>query len=359
MPTASVTLAGHPATALQLGIPGVGLWYANVDLAEEVQLAGPVTLQVLNTTWQGAIIAGAAVDGRARYRIVAGRGHWGLDLAARAYANDAGLTDAKLIGDAANEAGELVANIPNNTRGPHFNRPQLPASFVLNLLAPQAWYARPDGVVTFGVRPALPASTLPIIDRNPQTRSVTLLAVDSLAGLAPGVATEFGPTADLEISLEPEAVGVVARLYAAANTPSRRVQALARMLAALDPNARFRGVFEYRVVNQTGERLNLQPVRSRDTLPDLGRVPVRAGVPGVKALHKPGSQVLVAFLDADPSRPVVVGFDSPEAPGWMPTTLFVGEGATLGAARLTDPVIAGPFAGTITGPTSLRILVGS
>lgn len=354
---ASVTLAGHPATALQLSVPGVGLWYANVDLAEEVQLAGPVELRVLDTAWQGAIIAGSAVDGRGRYRVVAGGGHWGLDLPPRAYANDAGLTDAQLLTDAATEAGERVEALPTTTRGPHFNRPQAPASFTLNLLAPQAWYARPDGVVTFGARPALPASKLAIIDRNPQARSVTLLAVDSVTGLAPGVATEFGQTADLEISLED--LGVVARLYAAPNTPSRRVQALARMIQAIDPNARFRGVFEYRVVNQTGERLNLQPVRSRDALPDLGRVPVRAGVPGVKALHKPGSQVLVAFLDADPTRPVVVGFDSPESPGWMPTTLFVGEGATLGAARQADPVQAGPFAGVITAPTSLRVLVGS
>lgn len=346
----SVTLEGHAATAATLTIPGAGLWYANVELAEEVQLAGPVTLTVLDTTWRGAVIAGAAVDGRARYRIVAGRGHWGVDLPPRAYANDALLTDDKLIGDAANEAGELVAGVPTTTRGPHFNRPALPASFVLNVLAPKAWYARPDGVVTFGARPALPASSLAIIARDPAVRVVTLDVVDSAAGLEPGIATEFGPAADVEIELG--AGGLVARLYAAANTPSRRVEAMARMLDALDPNRRFRGVFEYRVVNQVGERLNLQPVRSRDTLPDLGRVPVRAGVPGVKALHKPGSQVLVAFLDADPSRPVVVGFDAPDSVGWMPTTLFLGEEPTLGVARLTDTVQAGPFAGVITGASA-------
>jgi hypothetical protein len=139
---------------------------------------------------------------------------------------------------------------------------------------------------------------------------------------------------------------------------ARRHAALAKILAALDPGAQFRGTFEYRVVTQSGERLNLQPVRSRSRLPDLARVPVRAGVPGVKALHALGSKVLVSFLDADPSRPAVVGFDSPDQPGWHPIQLLLGDAPQLGVARQTDPVIAGGFAGTIT-LGSVRIKAGT
>jgi hypothetical protein len=135
-----------------------------------------------------------------------------------------------------------------------------------------------------------------------------------------------------------------------------RVSAFARLLAAHDPGARFRGVHEYRVVTQEGERLNLQPVRSRADLPDLARVPVRAGIPGVRAEHAPGSQVLVAFLDSDPTRPAVVGFDSPDQPGWQPLILEFGA-TPLGVARVTDTVQAGAFAGVITS-ASLRVLAG-
>jgi hypothetical protein len=352
---ASVTLNGHAASACLLTIPGVGLWYAGVDLADEVALSGSITLSVLGVSYQGYVIAGGVVDGRSRYRVVAGAGGWGRELAPRAYANDAGLTVAKLVADAAAEAGEPTpADVPTRVLGPHFNRPALPASFVLNQLAPRAWYAREDGVVAFGARPALPASSLPVVARNPAARCVTLALTDSAAGLLPGVATEYGSAADVEIELGPE--GPRARLYASP-APSRRVSALARLLAAHDPGARFRGVHEYRVVTQTGERLNLQPVRSRAALPDLARVPVRAGVPGVKATHSPGSAVLVAFLDADPSRPAVVGFDEPTQPGWMPLFLELGAAPTLGVARQTDPVQAGPFSGVIvTG--SVRIKAG-
>ena len=79
------------------------------------------------------------------------------------------------------------------------------------------------------------------------------------------------------------------------------------------------------------------------------------GVPGVRAEHALGSQVLVAFLDADASRPAVVGFDSAEQPGWHPLFLELGGPAALGVARQTDPVVAGPFAGTITlGSTRIK-----
>lgn len=344
---ANVTLNGHAATAACLSIPGVGLWYAGVDLADPVTLAGSITLRVLDTEWKGYVIAGGVVDGRARYRVVAGAGGWGRTLPARAYANDAGITVAKVVADAASEAGELApASVPTTTLGPHFDRPALPASFVLNVLAPRAWYARADGVVAFGARPALPASSLPVVERNPAARAVTLALTESAAGLLPGTTTEYGTAADVEIDLGAE--GPRARLYASPNA-SRRAQAFARLLAAHDPAARFRGVHEYRVITQTGERLNLQPVRSRAALPDLARVPVRAGVPGVKATHAPGSHVLVAFLDADPSRPVVTGFDSPEQPGWMPLALELGGPSPLGVARRTDAVQAGAFSGAIVG----------
>lgn len=348
----SVTLNGHDASAALLSIPGVGLWYAGVDLTEAVVLSGAVTLTVLDVSFSGFVVAGGVVDGRARYRVVAGAGGWGRELGPRAYANDAGITIAKLVADAASEAGEPApASVPTSTLGPHFNRRAAPASFLLNHLAPRAWFARPDGVVTFGARPALAAPALPLVDRNPAARAVTLALTETAAGLLPGAATEYGTAADVEIELGAD--GLRARLYAAPNA-SRRAQAFARLLAAHDPAARFRGVHEYRVVTQSGERLNLQPVRSRAALPDLARVPVRAGVPGVKAKHAPGSQVLVAFLDGDPSRPAVVGFDAPDQPGWMPTLLEIGAAPTLGVARVTDPVQAGAFAGVITAG-SLRI----
>ncbi len=346
---ASVELNGHACSAATLSVPGVGLWYAAVDVADAAALSGSITLRVLDTVWQGFIIAGGPVDGRARYRIIAGAGGWGRELPPRAYQNDAGLPISRLLGDVASEAGEALLSPPTTPQGVHFSRPRGPAAFCLNLLTPRAWYAQADGVIAFGTRPALPASGLPVVARNEAARMVELAATDSVAGLLPGAATEFGTAADVEYELGSD--GLRVRLYASLRV-SRRADAYRRLYEASDPTARFRGTFEYRVVSQTAERLNLQPVRSRADLPDLARVPVRMGIPGAKAQHTPGAQVLVNFLDGDASRPVVTGFDSPDAPGWMPIRLELGGPAPLGVARLTDPVICGAFGGAITGASA-------
>lgn len=343
-------LNGNAATAALLQVPGVGLWYASVDLADSVtiEVGAPATLTILDTVWQGTVIAGAALDGRSRYRIVAGMGGWGKDLPARAYANDAGNTVAQLVADAAIEAGEPPpVGAPLTRLGPHYARAASPASFTLNLLQPRAWWATPAGVVTFGERTALPEPSAPVVARNAAVRMVEIALTDTLANVLPGATTEFGPASDVEVELSEQ--GLRARLYVGAEgARARRADAYSRLLRAVFPYAEYAGLFEYRVIGQTGERLNLQPVRSARGLPDLARVPVRAGIPGAKATHSPGSQVLVTFIDGDATRPAVVAFDDPEQPGWMPLTLELGGPLALGIATELSPVQAGPFSGVVT-----------
>jgi hypothetical protein len=71
----------------------------------------------------------------------------------------------------------------------------------------------------------------------------------------------------------------------------------------------------------------------------------------------PGATVVVGFLGADPARPFVIAGDEVGAPGWMPSFLEVGDAPTLGIARITDAVVAGGFAGTITF-ASTRVKAG-
>jgi hypothetical protein len=133
--------------------------------------------------------------------------------------------------------------------------------------------------------------------------------------------------------------------------------ALRRIFEQLDPDRRFRAIYEYRAVSQTAERLNLQPVRVATGMPDLQVVPVRPGIPGARSNVAPGARVLVGFVDSSPARPVVIGFEDADGTGFVPQTLtlnasaeiILGAGGVLAAARMTDPVLAGPFAGTITG----------
>jgi hypothetical protein len=109
---------------------------------------------------------------------------------------------------------------------------------------------------------------------------------------------------------------------------------LRQLLEQLDPQRRFRGgPFEYRVVTLEGERMNLQPVRVALGMPELRRVTVRPGVAGCKAKVPLGSRVLVAFINNDAGRAIVVGFEDAEGAGFTPDRLDL-----VGADDPWDPV---------------------
>ncbi len=164
---------------------------------------------------------------------------------------------------------------------------------------------------------------------------------------------------------EVSTVGIRTTLWGRrAEGASRELVALRRLLEQLDPDRRFRGTYEYRVVTQEGERLSLQPVRMSIGMPELQRVPVRPGISGARANVTLGERVLVTFVDSDPARPSVIAHEDAEGDGFTPLKLELDAtaeldlgasalltkiaGGTLPVARQTDPVIAGPFGGTIT-----------
>lgn len=322
MTTATATLEGVPVTRCRVQVPAWGLWWADVELAEPEALAGAVTLTIADIELEGAIVSGGPADGRAGYRLVAGAGGWGRELPARGYADDAGVKIASVVRDAAAAAGEAVEGAPTTRTGPHYVRAAGPASAVLNALAPRAWYAGLDGVVRFGARPAaVYTGSAVLIDRSPAA-GCYVFAADELAGLEPGAQADADALPAVDAEYELEGARLTARLYTGPRT-SVIPDALALLLEALDPRRRYRGTYEFRVVTQTGNRLNLQPVRASSGLSDLLRVPVRLA-PGLRAEHALGSLVLVTFVDADPSRPAVIAGDDADAPGWAPTGLVVG-----------------------------------
>jgi hypothetical protein len=339
------TLNGASVTRARAPVPAWGRWWADLDLAEPVDQSGAAALVVAGQAMAGTIVSGGAANGRAAYRVVGGAGGWGRNLPAKSYNDDGGVRLRTVLGDAAAEVGETIADVPNTLLGPHYARPAAPAYELLNLLAPRNWHVDFAGVTRIGLRAATTyTGTAPRVRVDTLARVIDL-AVDSVTGLVPGVQVDgHEPATDVEFNLTPERL--TARVYYAASPLAARLRAWAEILAGLDPRARYRGTFEYRVVTQAGERLNLQPVYAASNMPDLANVPVRLA-PGVKALHALGSLVLVAFADADPSRPAVIAGDAADAPGWMPLQLELGGPAALGVARVGDKVICGPYAGVI------------
>ncbi len=348
------TLNGFTASRVRCPVPAWGLWWADVDLTEPEAVTGAAALVLAGQTFTGAVISGSAVHGRAAYHIVGGAGGWGKALPARAYQDDGGVRLRTVLGDAAREVGETIADVPNTFLGPHYARPAARAYELLNLLAPKNWYVDFAGVTRIGQRPTSAyTGDAPRVRVDPITATIDL-AIDSLDGLVPGVTVDgSAPATDVEFNLTTDRL--TASVMAGAAGPSERLQLWADLLAALDPRARYRGCYEYRVVTQSLERLNLQPVRVSAAMPDLANVPVRLA-PGIKAKHLLGSLVVVAFADADPSRPFVFAGDAADAPGWMPIEIDLGGPGALPIAYQTSPVQAGPFSGTVVlGSTLAKV----
>lgn len=353
-----VTLDGADVSALELSIPSRGFWWAGVTMTgtvATVEVGAQVVLDLAGRRLAGTVVAGGAEDGRVAYRIIAGRGGWRRTIPRRPYANDFGIKAVTVTQDAAQAVGEVFAPAgAGHILGPHFVRAEAPASHLLSSVWGEiGWYLDDDGVTHPGARAASSyAGRGTVATTDPASRRVTIHS-DTVEGLIPGVRVEGrDPACDVEISLEAGRFSTT--LHLGPPGLSRRLSAIKRIMDRLDPWRRYAACYEYRVVVQTGDRFDLQCVRSATKMPDLPRVPIRPGMAGLRATVTPGERVLVAFIDGDPSRPAIVSHEEPDSPGWMPLSLELGGPAALGVARVTDPVIAGPFAGTVVSG-SLRV----
>lgn len=366
MATASASLNGNNVTDARLSIPAWGASYHDVSIDGQISLTGAVTLVVADLTIKGTVLSGGPGIGRSYFRIVAGAGGWGKSIPAKTYQNDAGVKLANVLNDAAAAVGETIDQTTLDTTkrvGPFYVRPEGPACTVLNLMSSSAWYVGEDGVTRIGQRGASTLSgTATRVTQQDQARGTLTLASDSIAGILPGVTVDGLTAVDVEHEIGVTA-GLRSKLWGSNFTgTSRRLAALKALFDQLVPDFVYRGLYEYRVVTQNGNRLNLQCVRVSTGMPDIANAFMRPGIAGGNMQPALGSRVLVGFVNADPTCPVVLAFEDPDGPGFLPISLSlcgpngnpvarVGDQVTVflpPTLPATGTVSGNPFAGTIT-----------
>ncbi len=328
----AATLNGHRATTARVNIPAWGCWYASVSIDGEVALevGTSVTLVLADLTLVGSVLSGGAALGRSSYRIVAGAGGWRRTIPAWSWSDDAGVKFSTAIGDAAREAGETLAAIaPALRTGPAWARDEGQASATLNTLAPAGWYVDEAGVTRLGARApsTLPANVTRIapVDR---ARGKALLASESIGAILPGVDVDGLTAVDVQHETTPEG-GMRSTVWGRSVADTMRT-----LMAAADPDRKFRGSTEYIVDTRSGSRLNLLPLRVSSGMPYLKLVPVRPGVAGCEADVALGSYVVVQFIDDDPSRPYVANHADADADRFQPTALSLFAGGMAGGEHV-------------------------
>lgn len=318
----TATLEGHRVTKARLQIPAWGPGWAEVTLDEEATLTGRVTLQFADLSWVGTVVAGGPSGGRSQYRLVGGAGGWARDLAGKPYADDAGVRFDTVAQEAAAEAGETLAGIvPTAALGLSWTRMEGPAHRALDLLAPRAWYVDEAGDTRFGRRPAVELTAQATL--GPPDLSVGRRAIqaDEIATILPGVVVEGMEALDVLHELGGGS-GLKSTIWGRGSAGDRSIDdAFAAYVLRIFPWLPYARSVEYRVVTQSGERVDLQAVLTSLGMPDLDAVIVRPGVPGVRADIALGSRVIVQWADADPGRAYVAAFEDAEADGFVTTRL--------------------------------------
>ena len=331
----TATLGGVRATDVRWTIPAWGASYADVTLDTATTLTGATTLVLADQTLACTVLSGgpSTSTGRSYYRVVAGAGGWATELPQQSYSNDAGVKLLTVLSDAANAVGETLDTTtvdPTARLGAFWTRPADQACRLLEQIAPGAWYVGEDGETRLGARPASTLSiTVATTTPVDLARQVCTLATDSIAQVLPGLSVNGLAVVDVEHTLSPKD-GLRSRVWGQlAGGASRRLSALRLLLEQLDPDRRFRGLYEYRVVTASGNRLNLQAIRVSTGMPDVQRVFVRPGVSGWKGSPALGSRCVVGFVNADPTFPVVLSFEDPDGSGFLPTSSTVDTTGSL------------------------------
>jgi hypothetical protein len=376
----TILLNGLNVTHARLILPWRGVWSAEIECEPTpagTPPSGPAVLVVNESPMVGTVDAARSgmFGDAARVRVLGGSGGWHKLVQARQFHNDAGVLSTAVFMATGAEVGERVVEAAAPSRlGVDFMRGAGPASRVLD---GRNWWVDPtSGTTIVGNRPTIPAAPdVTVVSWDPTTRVATLSA-DRLVLPGTILTSHMIGTAIVRDVEHVFSGDVGAQITAWCH--EAEVARLPSMLASLAREAcgvAYLKVYRYRIVVQGGDgRLTLQAVAKASGMPEVIKlVDTWPGMASVAAKYAPGTVCLVEFIDGDPTRPVVRGFE-PGAKtlevsvdtlrfavglGAQPVAKAVPVVAMIAAiqAQMTaistalttiDPVIGGPAASAIT-----------
>lgn len=348
--TAFAALEGHSVTKATVVVPSWGPWWAEIDLQGSPEVSGKATLRLGSLELVGAVQAersGTQALQR-QVRLVGGAGGWASLLPARAYHNDAGVKARLIAEDIVREAGEELADFDPSEERVGFDyvrRAGSAARALEEVIGSATWWVGYDGRTYVGRRPEapVPADAYQVIEYMPRDRLVTL-AVNDLSRVQVGsvISDQLdGPQTVRELVIE---VGDTIRVQATCGPDDRGLARALRSIVRRSVDDRIYGLWRYRVVQMSGDRVELQAVRRRAGLPDVLPVSAWPGLAGSHAELTPGAEVLVQFIEGLATLPIVTHFAGKDGIGWSPSNLLLdattqidlGAGASSFVALATE-----------------------
>jgi hypothetical protein len=349
--------AGVRVVSGTLSIPYWGAPSADVVLATADDVPASGVLKVGNLSLACSLVRpSAAFAGQRSLRLVGGAGGWRQSVPPRAYASPGGVPLSMVLGDVAVEVGERVVVASDGMVGAYYMREAGPASRVLRQLAGMQWWVDMGGVTRVGPRTTSTIATRFDAEKYAAGVGLFSVATEDLASWQPGASfssTLIAPTTVSSVSIRMAADGKH-RLDVLAGTDDRLTQGFRELVRSEEPAETYRGVWEYSVAATRTVGVVVQidgnPTASSVPLPPIVGVPIRPGVAGASFKPAVGSLALVAFVNSDPTRPVVIGFDG-ETPGGteIDSTGVMTVGASATVVSLASGVDVLPTPGLEVG----------
>lgn len=339
---------GLRVVSARVTIPPVGTWVADIELSGDLPLVSPVTLTLGNLVLVGVVIRDGVIGGDRSARLIGGTGGWRRTVTPLAYTNPAGVPASMVLGDLATEAGEVIdpaelATMSALVLGQAFTREATQASTVLRQVpgVGGAWWVDPLGVTHVLPRlTGVPIVAEYLVEDYKPADGWLLISTEDLAAFVPGglvsTPTLPGPLTLGTVTIAAHDDGVV-RVEAMVAQPADRllevVRAIVRTELAL-ARLTFANVWEYQVASASVSAEGVStidgyPVSANPVLPALVGVQLRPALPGASATPAPGSLALVAFVNGEPGRPVVLAYDGTPAV----TVAFGSASVELGGAE--------------------------
>lgn len=300
------TLNSLPIQSAEIEIPYRGTWTAIVKLTDAAAPTSGerVTFAMGSLALSGTVIASDAFGGIAELRIVGGAGGWRKQATDLAFQNDAILTSSDVAQALADSVGETVVGSPQSI-GVHWSfDPQVSAGN--NLDAISTWYVREDGVTILGERAdgAEVRATVESLS-GARGRAVCVIEEAEAASFLPGALVS---SAALSSSIRVKHARFLVSPNRLAVEVSRNEQLPTRLTDTAANNKRYLGTYVYRIIEQIGDRLELQIVEPTKGLPSQVLIDKAHGIPGVLSNVSPSGLVLLVFGDGDRSRPFATAY---------------------------------------------------
>jgi hypothetical protein len=340
------TINDQPITRGEIRLFEEGDWFADVatNSGERIPSGTRVTIVAETLTLSGAVVRGGITDEVGRYQ-VAGRPEWEQVLPARpsaAYRSASNVLRQTVLADLARDAlganwSSLVVMPPAANLGSHYERPGTSGSVVvrgrdaLNLLG-VPWHVRGDGITVFAARPSGDVATEEriLVEYRNDAIGYRVVNCEDPGAFLPGLTFEGETIGEVVFSLSADDIKMHVWTRAASSAFAEAIRAVWRRLF---PRAELQGVFSYVTVGGSSSgKHDLRSAKSRH-LPDV-KLCDSWGAAGVSADLAPGTRVLLAFADGDPSSPVVVAVEPRGGAGHVPVRAY--HEATTSINMVTD-----------------------